>query len=451
MRDEKSLSTQFWRYLWAFVLVALSSNLGSVVDGIIVGNLICADGVSAINLSRPLLQLMYTLSLLLAAGAGMLAAYALGQKNVAQARNIFTQSMLASLVVGVLFMVIGFVAPEMVTRILCDEPQLFHMTNEYSRVVLLGGPVFMLSWGLATMVGVDGSPRLVSVSVVIVNVVNLLLDLFFIKVLGWGIASSSTATVIGNIAGIVVLLWHFRSSSAQLRLSLSRQLPSLTGKGWGRGLPLSTLKNILSQGAPLAIASVCLTLMIFSANSIVLSTLGTTGIFILSVGFNLLTVYDLFLSGAVETLQSLGAVQVGEGNDEGLKLVFRKSFLFVTVCVVVTCAYVWLFPETIAALFGAEDAAVIAECNHAMRIFAFSFIPFCYIYSIMIVYKLYGHDRMALFISFAMSLTVIPVLWLVSKLMPDLLWYSYLIAYVIEIIAIVVVHKVTHAKFELKR
>ncbi len=29
----------------------------------------------------------------------------------------------------------------------------------------------------------------------------------------------------------------------------------------------------------------------------------------------------------------------------------------------------------------------------------------------MIVYKLYGHHRMALVISFALSLTVIPVMW----------------------------------------
>ena len=95
MTDKKSLSSQFWRYLWAFILVALSSSLGSIVDGIIVGNLICADGVSAINLSRPLLQFLFTLSLLLAAGAGMLVAYALGQKDIAHARTVYTQSMLS--------------------------------------------------------------------------------------------------------------------------------------------------------------------------------------------------------------------------------------------------------------------------------------------------------------------------------------------------------------------
>lgn len=438
MTDKESLSTQFWRYLWAFILVALSGCLGSVVDGVIVGNLICADGVSAINLSRPLLQLMFTLSLLLAAGAGMLVAYALGQKDIVHARTIYSQSMFGSFAAGGVFTIIGLVAPEAVTRILCDEPELFEMTNDYSRVMLIGSPVYMLSWGLATMVGVDGSPRLVSVSVVVTNVINLVLDLFFIQVLGWGITSSSTATVIGNFVGILVLLWHFRNPNAQLRLMSPDKGLNL----WGR---------IISQGAPLAIASVCMTLLLYSANSIFLSTLGTAGIFVFSVCINLLMVYNLFLSGTVETLQSLGAVQVGEGNNEGLHLVLRKSFLFITVSMVATCIYVWLFPESIAVLFGAEDAAIISECNHALRIFAVSFIPFCYIYTIMIVYKLYSYDRMALFISFALSLTVIPVLWLVSKFMPNFIWYSYLIAYIIEIAVIVILHKVTNAKFELKK
>ena len=143
MTDKKTLSIQFWRYLWAFILVALSGCLGEVVDGIIVGNLISTDGVSAINLTKPLMQLMFTLSLLLAAGAGMLVAYALGQKDVAHARTLYTQSMLGSIVAGGVFTVIGIVAPEEVTRILCDEPELFEMTNDYSSVMLLGAPVFM--------------------------------------------------------------------------------------------------------------------------------------------------------------------------------------------------------------------------------------------------------------------------------------------------------------------
>jgi Na+-driven multidrug efflux pump len=117
---------------------------------------------------------------------------------------------------------------------------------------------------------------------------------------------------------------------------------------------------------------------------------------------------------------------------------------------ILICIIVWVDPDVISRLFGAGEPTLLAESNHALRIFSLSFIPFCYIYAIMIVYKLYAHHRMALFISFALSLTVIPVLWVVSKFAPGLLWYSYLIAYIIEIIVILLLHKKYNVKFELK-
>jgi hypothetical protein len=57
---------------------------------------------------------------------------------------------------------------------------------------------------------------------------------------------------------------------------------------------------------------------------------------------------------------------------------------------------------------------------------------------------------MALFISFALSLTVIPVLWLFSWCAKEWIWYGFLVAYTIEMIAIFVLHKMTHVRFELR-
>ena len=139
---------------------------------------------------------------------------------------------------------------------------------------------------------------------------------------------------------------------------------------------------------------------------------------------------------------------IGERNSDGVRFVFGKSLKFITVAMIVTCAYVWVFPSSIAMLFGAEGAEIIAECNYALRIFAVSFIPFCYIYFIMIVFKLLAFNRMSLFISLLLSLTVIPVIMLMAHYAPEYIWYSYLVAYIIEIVAIFIVYKV--ARMDLK-
>lgn len=437
---EKSIHKQFYGYLWAFILVALSGCLGNVVDGIIVGNLISADGVSAINLSKPINQFIFTLHLLINAGAGMLVAYALGRQNIGEARQFFTRALTLSTGIGLLLTILGgIVFPGQVARLLCNNEQLLPLARDYMQVLLLGNPAFIVMWGLSTMVGVNGSPKLVSLAVIVDNVVNLLLDIVFIQAFGWGITGSSAATVVGHLVGIAILLTHWCNPENR-RLKLQ----------FGGGGVLASWRRIVSQGAPLAVASICLTLLLLSANTIVLSTTGRTGIFVFALCMNLLQVYNLFLSGTCQTLQSLGARQVGKRDEQSVRAVIRKGFRFITVAMVVTCLLVWVYPEGIARLFGCDDSAVITEANHALRVFALSFIPFCYIYVLMIVYKLYGHHRMALFISFALSLTVIPVLWAMSQWAPKAIWYSYLVAYVIEAIVIYILHKSAHIQFKLK-
>ena len=436
IEEKKGFNIQFWRFLWAAILIGLSGCLGSVIDAMIVGNLINEDSVSAINLSRPLLQLMYTVNLLLTTGSGMLVGMELGKQDTRRASYIFIISMLACLLTSLVFMAYGLVAPDVVTRLLCDHDQLYQPTYDYLRVMLISAPAYMLMWGLDTMVSVDGSPRLVSISILVDNVVHLVLDVVFIKYFGWGVEGSGWAAVVGHVVGIAMMGFHFFSKENHLRLACGRQKP--------------VFGAIISQGAPLAIASTCLTVLMFSSNKIILSSLGRTGIYAFALCMNLLLIYNLFLGGVLRTIQSLGSIQVGKGDNEAFTLVLRKSFNFITGAMVITCVYVWIWPESIVMLFGANEAGMIVEGCHALRIYALSPIFFCYIHTIMIVYKLYNYHHMALFISFALSLTVIPVLWLFSIYAKEWIWYGFLVAYIIEAIAIFVLHKMTHVKFELK-
>ena len=439
--QDNDINKQFFRYLWAYILVALSGCLGNVVDGIIVGNLISEDGVSAITLAKPINQFIFTLHLLINAGAGMLVAYAIGQNKVDDARRFFTRALSLSVGIGVLLAIVGgLMFPLQTARMLCNEGPILPLAEDYIQILLIGNPAFILMWGLSTMVGVDGSPRLVSLAVIIDNVVNLLLDIVFIQWFGWGIAGSSAATVVGHLVGIAILLTHWRKPENR------RLIPVFSTDGLA-----ASWKRIISQGAPLAVASICLTLLLFSANKIFQSTTGRTGIFVFALCMNLLQVYNLFLSGTCQTLQSLGAIQVGKKDNEGVRTVIRKGFRFISLAMAVTCLLVWIYPQGIARLFGCDEPEMLAQSNQALRVFALSFIPFCYIYVLMIVYKLYSHHHMALFISFALSLTVIPVLWLMARTLPQYIWHSYLIAYAIEAIAIYVMHKSLHLRFELKQ
>ena len=436
----KEFNTAYWRFLWSSILIALSGCLGNVVDAIIVGNLIGEDGVSAINLTKPVVQVMFTLNMLLATGAGMLVGIELGKKNYPGVAHFYTLAMAACFIVGLLFTACGIAIPDVVTGWLCANEGLRPLTQDYLEVMMLGAPAYMVMWALTTMAGVDGSPRLASMAILIDNAVNLSLDIVFIQLLGWGIEGSSSATVIGHLVGIAIMCRHFYFKDNHLHLTLQNSSFFILH---------SSLKKIVSQGAPLAVACGTLALLYIACNTTVASVQGRVGLFALAVCMNLLQIYNLFLAGVERTIQSLGSIEVGRGDNATLQLILRKSLRFITVSMLIICIVVWVFPEAIARSFGAADVSTVSETVSALRAFALSLALWCYIDTLMVIYKLYSHHGMSLFISFIISLMVIPVLWLVAKLAPALLWYSYLIAYVIELLLILLFHRIYHLKFEL--
>ena len=433
-----SLNKQFWLFLFSSILIALSGCLGNIVDGIIVGNFIGEDGVSAINLSKPIVQLMFSMSLLLANGAGMIIGVAIGRQAYEKAASVFTLSLIGCLLFGLLMTLCGIFFTTPLTHLLCSHDLLFADTHAYLRPMLLGAPMYMLAWGMATLVSVDGSPRLASISILADNAVNLVLNIVLIRWCHMGIAGSSLATVLGHAVGIAIMCLHFLRPNNHLHFKLQITNYKLQ------------ISHILSQGLPLSMASICLSVLFYCANSIVLHSMGRVGIFAFAVCMNLLQVYNMFNSGASRTLQSLGAIQIGKGDNATLIFIIRKSFRFISVAMLLACVAIWLFPESITRFFGADEPDLITEGAHALRIFAISFVPYCYLYTLMVVYKLYRYDRIALFISVALSLMVIPVLWLMAHFAPQQLWYGYLIAYLLDALILLICHFAAHVRFEIK-
>lgn len=423
------LRRTYFRYLIAFVLTALSTMLGNILDGIIAGQLIGAEAVAAIGTSRPLTQGFYTLHLLVGAGGGMLVGLAIGKKRRDEANVIFRAVVCTMGVIAAVATIVGATMPQAVTRFFCTEAALQPLAEPYVFWMMVGAFAYFGMYLMQTYVAVDGEPALVTAAVVVDNVVNVLLSVVLIRYFDLGVAGAAIGTVVGHaLAAVLLLALHWARKSSAPRLNFSTFQPS----------NFSTLRRIVSQGAPLAIASMSLTALLFSANRIIMGALGKDGMFIYAVALNLLLVYNLFLAGSCQTLQSLGAIEKGKGG-QGFGEVVKFTYLLLTVSSTVVCVFAWICPGVIASVFGGgKRPELLAATNSALRVFAPSFILFCLIYVHMIVCKLEKKSGIALFISFALSLTVIPVLWAFARFAPAYIWWSYLVAYFIEIAMIAV-------------
>ena len=436
--SDKPLSARYWRYLAAFTLTALSTCLGNLLDGVIVGQMVSAQGVAAVGVSRPLVQAYFTLHTLLGAGAGMLIGLFLGKGDRRGANVVFRKAVFALAAVAAAFTLVGVVAPEASTKIMCSDAALLPNAVEYLKWIYWGAAVYFAFFALSTFVAVDGEPGLVTAAVVVDNAVNVAASWALIKFCDMGVAGASVGTLIGHGLAVAVLLGHWRKDGAlggRAQPSISDVPGAPEGMASGEQ-PATGIAAIVSQGAPLAIASICLTVFLYTSNLIVMDTKGEGGMFVYSVCLNLLVVYNLFLSGACQTMQSLGAIEKGKG-EAGFKFVIRTTYVYLFISSVAVCVFTWIAPELITAMFGGgKNPALAKETDAALRIFAPAFVMFCFIYAHMIVAKLRGENRFAVVLSFALSLTPIPVMWAIARYAPAALWWSYPVAYVIELTGI---------------
>ena len=67
----RELIRSYFKYVFAFILTALSVELGNILDGVMVGQIIGPDAVAAVGTTLSLLQGYYSVYVLLGGGGGM--------------------------------------------------------------------------------------------------------------------------------------------------------------------------------------------------------------------------------------------------------------------------------------------------------------------------------------------------------------------------------------------
>ena len=418
----------FKMFLGASILTALSAMLGNIVDGIIVSHLIDYNAMSATSLSKPIIQGNYTFYQLVGLGASILVAKALGSNDRRRANGLFTMAIIVLLIYGFAETAVGILCPGVVVDAMCTGEALRAYSMQYFVPLLIGTPLFLAVYFLGGFTAIDGSPKLVSVAMIIDNAVNLTMDIVLIKVFDMGVAGSSVATLIGHAVACVIMLSHYVGGRSQYRIDLS-------------GLRLSGLREACGSGMPFAVASVCMTVYLYSTQAIIGGSLGHDKLFIFSVMLNIMTIYNMFVSGSCATMQQLAALQLGMGDSYGHRLTVFTAFRFLNISLACACAVMCVAPELVARMFDCPEG-LLTECCGGVRIYGVAFWLFCVLYLLMVNYKLLHQTALANFISFFLNLAVIPVMWLTATQCPAMVWWSNLLAYAFVAVVVLIVARV---------
>lgn len=390
----------FNNYLLASVLTVAAFQVANIVDASIVGNLIGPEALAAVNLSKPIIQGNFALVTLYVASCTMLAGIAIGKGDKSTANKMLTFSILASLILGLLITVGALAAFDSISAVMCTSDQLRPLANEFMAVTIYSTTPMLLMLTLDQFVTVDGSPKLVTWSVLVGNVFNIICDIVFIKYCGWGIAGAAWATFVMYVVCTLMLLAHFRKKGA-LRISI----PKFTEIPFGK---------ILSFGLPLFFSTVLLSVQYLGNNYVAGIYLGDSGLVALAVCMQLFAFSMIILTGTLRTIQPVGSILLGLHDDRGMQFLMQRAYVFQTICLVAYALVIVLFPTQIGSILGATDAGSQSMISLALPLFSLNIVMQAMLYNLMPVYQFYGHKNLALILSIGQTLLPMFGFWLLQ-------------------------------------
>ncbi|MCH5233647.1 MAG: ATP-binding protein, partial [Muribaculaceae bacterium] len=401
-------------FMWGSILAAVSSQIATTTDAIVVSNLIGPDAISAINLMMPVLTLFSALMILFGIGSSVVAAKAIGRRDEKEANGVFTTAILTSLSAGVALAMIVFIFSDIIVAVLTGgDPRIYELALNYLQAMCVAIPFLMMAGVIENFVKTDGNPKLVMTAVIAGSLLNLILDIVFVKFLGMGIAGSAWATGLNYVLAIGICLVHFRKPTHSLKWSLERSRLKFY------------VKQSVTQGLPMSVNSLFLGGCIMLINYIVLGAQGSDGIYCWSVCMQIFMIMQMVLTGIGSSIYAIGGIMMGEQDMEGLSILNRKCLLYACGSLSVITVLIIIFPEFFGELFGNRSNDPINFLPIALRAFSIMLVPYSLVALLRATYQILGHIKLSLALSVLQLLLMVSFVWGFSYINPVVLWWGF--------------------------
>ena len=209
-QDEAFLRRAFHKSLLPCVLSILSQNINILADGIIVGQRIGTDGLSAINLCVPVYLVLCIVGSFLVSGTAIQASRAIGRRQTEQSRKLYNTAVWSCVAAGLAVTAAGLALCAPISALLCPDETVRPLVMEYNLVTLIGALPKILIYVPFWFLRMDGRARLVVWMMLIMGGGNVVLDLVFLYPLGMGIGGAAWATVLAQLLSAAASLVYLR-------------------------------------------------------------------------------------------------------------------------------------------------------------------------------------------------------------------------------------------------
>lgn len=430
MKRTGTLINKTYRNLLVSTLAMTASMyLSSIVDGILVGQILGTMELSAINLTYSVSFLKNILIAMFTFGGNTLAIMYKGKRENQKADTVFTISFWAGILSSVLIALLGIALMSPTASLLGqNKPELEGLIAAYLLPLWVLTPLTALNNQTAAFARTDGMKKLATALPIVANVINLFCDWLFMAVFRWGIAGAGWATVVGYTLGSFLVIGYFKGKSRSVHF---------TKEAWKN---LKMMGKILSTGLPSALIYVCNFLRLFFTNAIILSSTGTAGTQIASVSFSLNSLCFIFIEGATMTLLPILGALYGERDIKGQKLALRYGMIVTVGLSMIILILSELFPLPLAAMYGLVDPDITSVFAVTFRIMSINIPILAVIYVMRTFFQATKQKWLAnILVILDGFAAVVPLMYFFSKIDIYWLWASFPVSKAVTVLITLII------------
>ena len=411
--------------LFAFPMILgnLLQQIYNIVDTIIVGRFVSSEALAAVGSAYALMTFINSLIIGLCMGSGALFSKSFGAGKQADMRQEVKLSFVFIGIITAIIYIIVFPGTDLILRLLAVPADVYALMRSYVRIIFAGIVFIFLFNFFAYLLRAVGNSLVPLIFLAISSVTNIVLDLYFVISLKWGVAGATGATVISQaLAGVGTAIYV---------MARHRDLVSSGKDGRTEWYRLGEIiKNDVFTGLQQSVMNFGILMIQGLVNSF-----GTTimAAFAAAVKIDTLAympaqeyanAYSLFIS------QNYGA-RKQERIAKGTRIATAVSVIF---CLVVS-VIIWIFSRDFMEIFvEASETAIIAAGVKYLR------IEGSFYFGIGILFLLYGYYRGVQRAEMSLVLTVISLgtrvllsymLALHTELGVDAIWWSIPIGWIL--------------------
>ena len=397
-----------WKLLLQFAVPLFIGNifqqLYNMVDSVIVGNFVSTNALGAIGTTNSLTFFFFSLVGGLSVGIGIIVAQFFGASDEEKVREVIGNAVWIIVIGTVVMAIIGFFAARPLLVLLRTDPIILNDAVNYLKVTSLGICCIGLYNGVSGILRALGDSKTPLIFLIVASITNVVLDLIFVLVFGWGVVGAAVATAFSQFLSAISCIIYAYKTNAYFKLKKSDFRPRM-----------KIVKKTLRLGIPVALQNSLIAISLIVLQAIVNSYGAdfTTAFTVVSRIETLVQQPFMSIGAAVSTFtgQNLGA-----GNIKRVIKGFNSANVINAIFVAVIMLLFWIFTPQIVSIFGRNEK-VFGIAVDGLRITCCFYIFLGTIYTTRNVLNGAGDAMFSLFtgivecigrVGFAYPLTLIP-------------------------------------------